>query len=76
MNEVLALIARLVGVDVHAGHEPPRAGDIRTSLADITAARRSLGYDATISLEDWLIRTIVARANLGDAKGDLCPVTS
>ena len=37
LNELLGLMAKVIGVDVRAHHEPERSGDIRHSLADITA---------------------------------------
>ncbi|AMV31097.1 UDP-glucose 4-epimerase [Pirellula sp. SH-Sr6A] len=37
---------------------PPRMGDVRESLADITLARRLLGYEPQIGLEEGLKRTI------------------
>jgi UDP-glucose 4-epimerase len=37
---------------------PPRAGDIRDSVADINAARRDLGFSAAVTLEDGIRRTM------------------
>ncbi|XZE44888.1 SDR family oxidoreductase [Pirellulaceae bacterium SH467] len=37
---------------------PPRIGDVRESLADITLARRLLGYEPQIGLEEGLRKTI------------------
>jgi len=39
---------------VTARHEPPRAGDVRDSLADLTRARTLLGYQPRVNLEDGL----------------------
>ena len=39
-------------------HEPPRAGDIRFSLADIGKAKRILGYEGRIKFAEGLERTI------------------
>ena len=36
----------------------PRAGDVRDSQADISKAKRLLGYDPTVGLEDGLRRTL------------------
>ncbi|MBI1320380.1 MAG: NAD-dependent epimerase/dehydratase family protein [Candidatus Hydrogenedens sp.] len=36
---------------------PPRAGDIRRSWADITAARAAFGYEPVVAFEDGLRRT-------------------
>ena len=58
LNELLAIMAKLLGVDVHALHEPGRPEDIRHSLADIAEARKSLSYAVTASLEAGLIETV------------------
>ena len=36
----------------------PRAGDIRHSGADLTAARRDLGYEPRVTYEEGLVRTV------------------
>jgi nucleoside-diphosphate-sugar epimerase len=38
-------------------HEPPRAGDVRHSLADVGAAREALGYASDVSFDEGLRRT-------------------
>jgi UDP-glucose 4-epimerase len=57
VNEIAAAIGRIVGKPVEKRHAPPRAGDIRDSWADITAARETLGYEPSVDLEDGLRRT-------------------
>jgi len=47
-------LARLAGRVVKPVHEPQRPGDIRHSLADISAARRAFGYSAAVSVEEGL----------------------
>jgi nucleoside-diphosphate-sugar epimerase len=37
---------------------PPRPGDLRDSWADVSEARRVLGYEPTVGLEEGLRRTI------------------
>jgi len=56
--ELLDVLGRLIGVDPQPVHAPPREGDIRHSQADVTAARDTLGFEARVSLEDGLRRTI------------------
>jgi UDP-glucose 4-epimerase len=41
---------------------PPRPGDIRDSVADVSAARRDLGFSAAVALEDGLRRTMEGAA--------------
>ncbi len=49
------MIARLYGrEDLVPELQPARPGDIRDSYADISLARRILGYRPKVSLEDGL----------------------
>jgi nucleoside-diphosphate-sugar epimerase len=58
LNNVVALIATALGTSVEPTYETGRVGDVKHSLADISAARRVLGYTAAVSFEDGLQRTI------------------
>jgi UDP-glucose 4-epimerase len=60
VNALIETIAALLGKDVLREHAPPRAGDIRDSFADVSAARDVLGWEPTIDFEDGLRRTIDA----------------
>lgn len=44
--------------DFQPTYREPRAGDIRNSLADISLAKKLLGYEPTKKFEDGLIETI------------------
>jgi nucleoside-diphosphate-sugar epimerase len=52
--ELVERFAALAGRKVTPRHEETRPGDIRHSLADITEARRALGYEAKVDLEQGL----------------------
>jgi len=58
LNGVVQLIADSLGTPVQPTYETGRVGDVKHSLADISAARQVLGYTAAISFEDGLHRTI------------------
>jgi nucleoside-diphosphate-sugar epimerase len=59
LNELLEVLKRLTGrTDAAAQYQPPRVGDVRHSLADITRARDLLGYEPRVGLEDGLRHTI------------------
>jgi UDP-glucose 4-epimerase len=58
LKELLAGVAREAGVPPVARHEPPRNGDIKHSLADITLARELLGYRPVRSFEEGLKKTV------------------
>lgn len=56
--ELLAEIQRQTGADVAPVHDPPRAGDVRDSLASLERARELLGYEPRVSLEEGIRLTI------------------
>jgi nucleoside-diphosphate-sugar epimerase len=57
LNETLRLLEKISGKKASAKYEPPRSGDILHSQADITEARKTLGYDPKINFEEGLRRT-------------------
>ena len=60
-TDLLTLIRtlnRLLELDIQPRHEPPRLGDIRDSMADITLARQVLGYEPRVGFEEGLERSI------------------
>jgi UDP-glucose 4-epimerase len=50
----------LLGSGLAPVHAAPRAGDVRLSRADISRARRDLGYEPRISFVEGLRRTLAA----------------
>jgi UDP-N-acetylglucosamine/UDP-N-acetyl-alpha-D-glucosaminouronate 4-epimerase len=58
VNELADAIGRILGKPVDKRSAEPRAGDIRASWADLSAARELLGYEPSVGLEDGLRRTI------------------
>ncbi|MGE0454300.1 MAG: SDR family oxidoreductase [Vicinamibacteria bacterium] len=56
--KLLGTLAREIGRPAKAIHEETRAGDIRHSLADVSLARRVLGYRPAVSFEDGLRKTV------------------
>ncbi len=51
-------LARVLGVDLPPRLGPPRPGDLRRSLLDCTRARRELGWQARVELEEGCRRTV------------------
>ncbi len=58
--EVIALLQRVLGTNLPVRHEPPRAGDIRHSLADIGRAREVLGFEPAVPFADGLERLVAS----------------
>jgi nucleoside-diphosphate-sugar epimerase len=56
--QLVAELNRLTGQSLKPVFEPPRIGDVKSSLADVTAAREALGYQSAVSWEDGLKRTL------------------
>jgi len=56
--ELIAALNRLLGTNATARHGPPRVGDVRHSRADISRARRELGYEPRVAFEDGLAETL------------------
>jgi nucleoside-diphosphate-sugar epimerase len=57
LNQVLKLLEKVTGQEIHAKYDPPRAGDIRDSQADVSLARKILGYEPRVHFEEGLQRT-------------------
>lgn len=58
VNQLLASIAARVGVTPEPVFEPSRAGDVRTTEADITLARTLFGYEPKVDIDEGLQRTV------------------
>jgi UDP-glucose 4-epimerase len=54
INELARLMQKAVGVEAVIQYWPPRAGDVRDSLADISAARKALGFEPEVELSAGL----------------------
>jgi len=57
LNQVLKLLEKITGKKIQPRYDPPRAGDIRDSQADISLARKVLGYQPLVGFEEGLQRT-------------------
>ena len=56
--DLLEILGRIIGVSPAPVHTEPRAGDVRHTGADITAAARDIGHRPTVNFEDGLRRTV------------------
>lgn len=54
VNDLADTLLQLSGVDLQVLHMSPRAGDIRHSYADVSKAKKILGYEPKVSLPEGL----------------------
>jgi nucleoside-diphosphate-sugar epimerase len=66
LNELVANIGRILGRAIEPEYAPPRLGDVRHSMADISLARKELGYDVGVGFDEGLAQTIEHYVALGD----------
>jgi UDP-glucose 4-epimerase len=57
LNQVLKMLARITGKAIQAKYDGARNGDIRDSQADVSLARKILGYEPRVLFEEGLKRT-------------------
>jgi nucleoside-diphosphate-sugar epimerase len=57
LNQVLKMLERITGKIIQAKYDGPRNGDIRDSQADVSLARKILGYEPRVLFEEGLQRT-------------------
>jgi UDP-glucuronate 4-epimerase len=58
LTQLLDLLARELGVAARVEHEPDQPGDVPATCADITQARRVLGYDPRVPLPEGIRRFV------------------
>lgn len=58
LNRTIALLNKIFGKEVKPAYGPPREGDVKDSLADISLARKLLGYNPQVRYEDGLRTTV------------------
>ncbi len=73
INEVLATIAELTGAHPDPVREPARAGDIRTTAADMSRTERVLGYLPSVDIREGLRRTVDWYRERTIASGSISP---
>ena len=60
LNQLRTFLGKQMAVETHATYAPPKPGDVRHSLADVSRAKAILGYEPKIMIEEGLRRTIEA----------------
>jgi len=65
---LLKLLNEFLGTEIQAKHDPPRAGDVRDSMADNTLATQLLNYEVEVDFEEGLRRSIEYYQQMAGAK--------
>jgi nucleoside-diphosphate-sugar epimerase len=58
INDLWREIKAAVGGEVEAVHGPPRAGDVKDSLADLTRLRERTGFEVRVGLREGIEKTV------------------
>ncbi len=58
LNQLVGVLNRILGTELEPNYGESRAGDVKHSLADISKARRILGYEPEVSAEQGLTRLV------------------
>jgi UDP-glucose 4-epimerase len=54
INRLVDLLCEVSGIRAGVEHGPPRKGDVRDSMADVSLAKNTFGFQPTVRLEDGL----------------------
>lgn len=60
VNELVETLNEKLGTEIDPIYDDPRPGDVRHSTADISKARKQLGYEPAVDFETGIERTIAA----------------
>lgn len=58
LNETFRMLAGIIGYSEKPRYAKARTGDVKHSLADVSRARESFGYEPTVNFEEGLRRTV------------------
>jgi len=75
LNELHRILSKLTGYTLAPQSTAPRAGDIRDSLANVSAAREAFGYQPLVGFEEGLAHTVAwhRESRLHDATHETVP---
>ena len=58
LNEILETLKGLMNSDIQAEYAAPRAGDVKHSLADVSLAKKVIGYEPKVFFAEGLRKAI------------------
>lgn len=71
INELVAKLGEAAGAPPAPRYGPPRPGDVRDSLADISAARVAFGFEPTVGLDEGLAEYLMWAAAQQETSSDV-----
>jgi nucleoside-diphosphate-sugar epimerase len=69
LNELVQAINEILGAKIEPIYEPERAGDVKHSLADISAAREAFDYSPVVGFREGLERVVGWYGALAETAG-------
>lgn len=67
LRKLVSALNERLGTNIEPEYAPPRVGDVKESMADITLARRVLDYEPQVYFDEGLNRSIAYYRSLIDA---------
>ncbi|MFZ3060718.1 MAG: SDR family oxidoreductase [Candidatus Methanoperedens sp.] len=58
LNELVEILNNILGTDIEPVYTDPQPGDVKHSMADISLARKVLGFEPEFAFEDGLRKTV------------------
>ncbi|MEN6305667.1 MAG: NAD-dependent epimerase/dehydratase family protein, partial [Armatimonadia bacterium] len=58
LNQLVRKLNDLIGTNIEPIYEAARVGDVKHSLADISAARAAFGYEPAVQMDEGLEQTV------------------
>ena len=58
LNEIISVLGQLLKADIKPVYQPTRAGDVKHSQADISLARKTIGYEPMVYFAEGLAKAI------------------
>jgi len=56
--DIAYTVGKILGIKPRFVYKPKRAGDVRHTLADISLAKKYLGYKPSVNFEDGMKKTV------------------
>jgi UDP-glucose 4-epimerase len=63
VNDLLKLIEKVVGKDIHITYIEMQKGDVQHTFADVTKAEKMIGYKSVIGIEQGIIKYVYSVTN-------------